>query len=51
MTSSGLTWDPDTLFRYLENPRSTVPGSRMIFAGIADPQQRADLIAYLETRD
>lgn len=51
MANSGLNWDRETLFEYLENPQQIVSGSRMIFAGIADPQQRADLIAYLETQD
>ena len=49
MTNSGLTWDEETLFRYLENPQEMVRGSRMIFTGIPDAQERADLIAFLGT--
>ena len=42
-------WTPERLFEYLEDPRSYMPGTTMSFAGISDAQNRADLIAYLET--
>ena len=44
---SGITWSQEKLFQYLENPQRVVPGTKMAFAGIADPQKRADVIAYL----
>ncbi|MGE0179312.1 MAG: cytochrome c family protein [Sphingomonas sp.] len=47
--SAGITWTPEKLFQYLENPRRVVPGTTMAFAGIGDGQRRADLIAYLAT--
>jgi cytochrome c len=47
MKRSGLTWDAATLDRFLADPPGTVPGTTMTYAGIADAQQRADLIAYL----
>ena len=46
---AGITWTPEKLFQYLENPPRVVPGTTMAFAGIGDPQRRADLIAYLGT--
>jgi cytochrome c len=46
---SNLTWDPATLDRYLNNPQQVVPGTLMTFPGLKNPQQRADVIAYLET--
>jgi cytochrome c len=46
---SNLTWDPATLDRYLSNPQQLVPGTLMTFSGLRNPQQRADVIAYLET--
>lgn len=45
---SGITWNKDTLFEYLENPKKYIPGTKMVFAGLKKPQERADLIAYLE---
>ena len=49
MRSAGLTWDADTLNRYLPAPRQLVPGTKMTFPGLKDGKQRADLIAYLAT--
>jgi cytochrome c len=47
---SGLTWDAATLFAYLEAPQKVMPGTKMAFGGVKDPQKRADLIAYLSTK-
>ena len=47
--NSGITWTPEKLFQYLEKPQRVVPGTKMAFAGVSDPQKRADLIAYLGT--
>lgn len=44
----GITWNKDTLFEYLENPKKYIPGTKMVFAGLKKPNERADLIAYLE---
>jgi cytochrome c len=46
---SGKTWDDSTLDVYLTNPRATVPGTKMTFAGLPDATARSDLIAYLDT--
>jgi cytochrome c len=46
---SGLTWDEATLDKWLQGPSKLVPGTHMIFAGIKDEGDRADLIAYLKT--
>lgn len=47
--NSGIVWTKDKLFAYLENPRKYVPGTKMSFAGLKNPQGRADKIAYLKT--
>ncbi|MGE5666736.1 MAG: c-type cytochrome [Betaproteobacteria bacterium] len=47
MRRSKLTWDEQTLDRFLADPMKTVPGTSMTYAGVSDPQDRADLIAYL----
>lgn len=45
----GITWTPEKLFQYLEKPQRVVPGTKMSFAGLPKAQDRADLIAYLQT--
>lgn len=48
LRGSGLTWDAATLDRFLTGPSKLVPGTRMLIP-VSDPQQRADLVAYLGT--
>ncbi|KAI94280.1 cytochrome C [Rhodomicrobium udaipurense JA643] len=50
MKNSGLTWDEATLDKYLENPKAIVPGTKMVFVGLKNPQDRADVIAFLATQ-
>ena len=47
--NDGLVWDLETLDAYLENPRALVSGTRMSFRGLKQPQDRADVLAYLRT--
>jgi len=42
-------WTYEELFDFLESPRNDIPGTSMAFAGVKDPQDRADLIAYLKS--
>ena len=49
MKAYDVTWDAATLDHYLIDPRATVPGTKMIFAGLKNEQERQNLIAYLET--
>ncbi|XP_022656964.1 cytochrome c-like [Varroa jacobsoni] len=46
--AKGITWNEDTLFEYLLDPKKYIPGTKMVFAGLKKPQDRADLIAYLK---
>ncbi len=46
--NSGIVWTEEKLFEYLKSPRTVIPGTTMAFAGIPDPQKRADLIAFLK---
>jgi cytochrome c len=45
----GVTWDAATLDKYLANPRAMVPDTSMLYAGLKNDAERADLVAYLET--
>jgi cytochrome c len=49
--TSGKVWDKETLYTYLEAPQKFMPGTKMAFAGLKKPQDRADVIAYLDTHD
>lgn len=48
--NSGVTWTTDVLFEYLEDPKGFMPGTKMAFPGIKDAQDRANLVAYLESQ-
>ena len=48
LKNSGIVWSEQTLDQFLQGPRKMVPGTKMTYAGVADPQDRADLIAYLK---
>jgi cytochrome c len=45
----GVTWDAATLDKYLANPRAMVPDTSMVYAGLKNDAERADLVAYLGT--
>ena len=43
-----FVWDGEQLDHWLENPRTFLRGTKMSFAGIADAQDRRDVIAFLK---
>jgi cytochrome c len=49
MRNSGITWTPETLDAFLYSPLEFLPGTSMGFAGIGDPVERRNLIAWLGT--
>ncbi len=48
---SGLdgAWTPEEISAFIENPRAYAPGTSMSYSGLADIEDRANLIAYLAT--
>jgi len=48
---SGIVWDVANLKEYLKNPKAKVPGTKMIFAGLAKDEDIDNLIAYLSQFD
>lgn len=48
--AAGQVWDEATLAAYLPDPKAYVPGTKMAFAGLKNPQEVADVIAYLKTK-
>jgi cytochrome c len=49
LKAKGGTWTFDEIFKFINDPQSYIPGTKMTFAGEPDPQKRADIIAYLRT--
>ena len=49
--NSGLTWDEATFAEYIKDPRTKIPGTKMIFAGIKSEKEIKDLIAFLKQFD
>ena len=43
-----FVWTPQLLYLWLADPLAMFPGTTMMARGIPDPQQRADLVAYLK---
>ncbi|KAJ0935134.1 putative cytochrome c, class IA/ IB, cytochrome c-like domain superfamily [Helianthus annuus] len=45
---SAVVWGENTLYEYLLNPKKYIPGTTKMFHGLKNPQDRADVIAYLK---
>ncbi len=43
-------WDYEELNKFLANPKAYAPGTKMTFAGLRKPEQRADVIAFLRSK-
>src|SRR5215831_16471317 len=46
--NSGITWTEESFREYIRDPRTKVPGTKMIFAGIKSEKEVADLWGYLK---
>ena len=49
MMGKGGAWDWEHLATYLNNPRTAIPNNKMVFPGVKDNAELADLLAYLRT--
>ncbi len=47
---AGEHWDWEHLDAFLTNPKAYAPGTKMAYAGLRNPQTRANLIAWLNTQ-
>ena len=47
LKNHGGRWDWDTLSAWLHSPSRFAQGTKMTFAGLSDPQDRADVLLYL----
>jgi cytochrome c len=48
LKSANIVWNDKTLDDWITDPQHVVPGNEMIFAGIKDARQRADLLAFMK---
>lgn len=48
MQKAKLTWNDATMDKWLAKPSAVVPGTSMAFAGLPNPADRANVIAYLK---
>jgi cytochrome c len=46
---TGEKWTYDDLDKFLTNPKAYIPGTKMGFAGLAKPEDRAAVIMYLRS--
>jgi cytochrome c len=49
LSKKGGTWNWDNLSQWLTSPKAFAPGTKMTFAGLSNPQDRADVIAFLNS--
>lgn len=48
MAAQDGVWTPELLSQFTADPKETIPGNRMAFAGVPDEQDRIDLITFLQ---
>jgi cytochrome c len=50
LAGKGGNWDWNNLFAWLKSPRDFAPGTKMTFAGLSKPEDRANVIAFLNAQ-
>ncbi|WP_089173483.1 cytochrome c family protein [Bosea sp. AS-1] len=45
---ANITWDEATFAEYIKDPKGKIPGTKMVFAGIKNEKEVADLTAFLK---
>lgn len=46
--NAAITWDEPVFAEYIKDPRAKIPGTKMVFAGIRNEKEIADLTAFLK---
>jgi cytochrome c len=50
LVQKGGKWTFEDLYDWIKNPKAFMPGNKMAFAGVKDPKERANIIAYLDSQ-
>lgn len=45
--AEGHIWTAEEILKFVENPKQVIPGTKMTFAGLKKPEERADVLAFL----
>ncbi len=48
---SGIVWSEAIFAEYIRDPKAKIPGTKMVYAGLKNDQQVADLTAFLKQYD
>ena len=48
LISTQVTWDDETMDKWLTNPKKFIKGTKMVFVGIKKDKERAPLLKYLK---
>jgi len=49
LARKGTPWSEEEIYAFLKNPKQWMPGTKMSFAGLSKPEDRANVVAYLAT--
>jgi cytochrome c len=49
MKALGIPWDAQAIDKWIANPKSMIPQTKMTYIGMENPKDRIDVIAYLKT--
>jgi len=50
LSGKGGNWDWESMSQWIKSPRDFAPGTKMTFAGMGNAQERANLLAYINTQ-
>ena len=48
MRDSKIKWTSENVDKYMADPKGFIPKNKMVYAGMKKPEDRADLIEYLQ---
>jgi cytochrome c2 len=49
MKTANITWNDQTIGKYIADPKNAVPGNKMAYVGVKKEAERQEIVAYLNT--